>query len=118
MITGLELAHACGLSYRQVDYWTRAGVLIPLVENPGSGGGNRRPFTDDELRVARVLAALRSLGAGLEVLIVVAAQLRDFDLVDWHGSLDVSPEFGITRAACALCWTVDLDALALDRVGS
>lgn len=110
MKSGLELAHACGLSYRQVDYWTRAGVLVPVFENPGSGGGNRRPFSEDELRVARVLARLRSVGAGLEVLIVVASQLRALD--DWTGRLFVSPEFGISRVAVDLCWSIDLDALA------
>lgn len=119
VISTPELARTCGLSYRQVDRWIREGVLVPLIESPGSGGS--RPFSESEARIARVLAALRSLGAPLEVLIVVAAQLRDWTDVDWYDQLlHVSPESGIvpcTRMPSA-CWTVDLAALALDRVRS
>lgn len=50
-----------GCTYRQLDYWCRAGYLGTELRNLGSGG--RRTYTATHYEVAHALAALSSLGA-------------------------------------------------------
>lgn len=52
---------ATGASYRQIDYWCRAGYLRPT--NPDSGSGRHRTFPPDELAV--VARMVRLIRAGL-----------------------------------------------------
>lgn len=55
-----------GVTYRQLDHWTRAGYLHPTNgETPGSG--KPRDWPADELRVAGIIAELRALGVELPV---------------------------------------------------
>lgn len=37
LLTATELAHRAGITYRQVDYWTRAGWITAKVDADGSG---------------------------------------------------------------------------------
>ena len=54
-----QLARAAGVSYRQVDYWTRIGLVTPSI-NEGIGHGSRRQWSADDLeRVRRVAVASR-----------------------------------------------------------
>jgi DNA-binding transcriptional MerR regulator len=62
------------LSYRQMDHWTRLGLLHP--QNPAPGSGHRRIWPEDELRVARVIAALRVAGVELPTAHRIARQLE------------------------------------------
>lgn len=58
----VELAAAAGISYRQLDYWTRHGWI--RFEHNGAGSGTERRPTDAEWRatidVARRLAELEA----------------------------------------------------------
>lgn len=49
-----------GLSYRQLDHWTRVGYLRP--SHPGRGSGSVRAFPRSELAVARVMLRLTAAG--------------------------------------------------------
>ena len=62
-----EACRLVGITYRQLDYWLRVGIIVPeCVSTPGSGG--RRRFTNKEVRrlkevvtrVADAHATLRS----------------------------------------------------------
>ncbi len=48
-------------TYRQIDYWVRAGYLHPRHTG---GTGNPREWTREELRILRVMARL--VNAGLQ----------------------------------------------------
>lgn len=61
-VSSEELADAVGISYRQVDYWVRSGLLRTAA--PVEGSGRSRRFTPAEVKVARVVATLRRLGVG------------------------------------------------------
>lgn len=63
-LTSAELISVTGLTYRQVDHWTRQGLLRP---NPGSGvgSGNPRTYPDLEVEKAQAMAALRDAGFDL-----------------------------------------------------
>ena len=73
-VTTTDLVAAVGVTYRQVDYWVRAGLL--RTARPVEGTGNRRRFHVQEIHVARVVAALYALGADHELARPVAAAVR------------------------------------------
>lgn len=57
-----EAAFAAGISYRQVDYWDRVGMI--RIADPAKGSGTRRVVTDAEraalIDTARALAETES----------------------------------------------------------
>jgi DNA-binding transcriptional MerR regulator len=64
---------APGLTYRQLDYWTRLGLLYP-DNGPTPGSGHSRQWSDTELAVARRIGQYRL--QGLE-LAAAARRARD-----------------------------------------
>lgn len=52
-------ADASGATYRQLDYWSRVGV----IGEPGSGSGSRRRWTDRDIECLRVLTWVSSVFA-------------------------------------------------------
>lgn len=56
---------APGLTYRQLDYWTRRGLLHP-ENGPTPGSGRRRRWSVNELAVALRIGTLRLEGYELE----------------------------------------------------
>ena len=68
-------AEMTGLTYRQVDYWTRQDILIP--DTPATGSGTFREWSAGEIRIAKVLKQLSDLGMSWERMQVVAQYLRD-----------------------------------------
>lgn len=76
-----------GLTYRQLDYWTRTGVIAAVTDLPGSGIA--RGYTHDEVVVAALVAALvDDLGANPHKAGVIArmAQLGPHD-----GGVNLAP---------------------------
>lgn len=74
---------AAGLTYRQLDYWFRTGLLraspprdqlgLPCNGDPNTpGNGHRRTWTADERRVALITARLKRAGLTLPVAVEVA----------------------------------------------
>lgn len=63
--TGPEVCTLAGLTYRQFDYWTRTGLLVPIDGKATPGQGNYRCFTPAELGKARAIKAL--VDAGLDL---------------------------------------------------
>lgn len=51
-----------GISYRQIDYWARIGLVVPSLGR-ADGSGTHRRYSDADVRVLRVVKML--LGAGL-----------------------------------------------------
>lgn len=67
---------ACALldiSYRQLDYWTRTGLLRPI--HALSGSGSRRGFGRRDIIVGSVIAELRRAGAPHDLSAEVAERL-------------------------------------------
>lgn len=63
-LTTLPDLAALGITYRQLDYWTRVGYLRTVAE-PTPGSGRRRTWPPEELAVARRMGRL--IRAGFEV---------------------------------------------------
>lgn len=60
--SSVDLMRLTGITYRQVDYWTRLGWLRPPEPTPGQGA--QRYFPPAEIRVAAIMSAL--VRAGVE----------------------------------------------------
>lgn len=55
--SGPDTCRDAGITYRQLDYWTRRGFIRPVGKsNPGSGA--QRRYTAAEVEIARVLGVL------------------------------------------------------------
>ena len=55
--TSAQVARMCGVSYRQLDYWCRAGLVAPSVREAAGQGSQRQWARGDLERVRRVAAA-------------------------------------------------------------
>jgi DNA-binding transcriptional MerR regulator len=114
MITSHELARLTGLSYREVDYWTRRGVLVP--DRAAHGSGTHRGYPENEARVGVVVTQLRRYGMPLDTLARAAEQMREWDGDEWSGHVFITDAGEITRTPTSMTWWLDLDVVAEDRV--
>lgn len=59
-----EMVAAAGITYRQIDYWSRTERLRPRIgHEPGRGqGGVYRQWDTAEVRVARLMGRLTAAG--------------------------------------------------------
>lgn len=53
---------ALGITYRQLDFWTRQGFLV--ADNPDCGSGIVRTFPPETVEVARLMATYTAAGIG------------------------------------------------------
>lgn len=112
MLTTKEMTLRSGATYRQLDYWTRQGVLTPVI--PASGTGTRRAFSQRQVRVVRMVADLARLGATEPVL---KAAARDAELLPadyWWGMAYVTEDGTLGRVPASSCWAIDLGHCADD----
>ena len=63
-----RFAHATGLTVSALRFYDRAGVLVPAVVDPSTG---YRWYTDDQVRPARLVAALRRVGLPIADIVLV-----------------------------------------------
>lgn len=77
--SGPELAAHAGITYRRLDYWTRAGHLWPvhLEPKPVTGTGRRLTFPRREVGVATWMGELVDHGMTPTLAAAVARQLVD-----------------------------------------
>ncbi len=59
-----------GVTYRQLDHWTRAGLITPANGAPGSG--RHRDWPPGELAVAATIGELRAAGVELTAAATIA----------------------------------------------
>lgn len=62
-ITSIDVARRAGITYRQVDYWVRTGLLRP--DNPHGGQGCPREWPIREVRIAEAMGQLVDAGIPL-----------------------------------------------------
>lgn len=111
-----ELLRRCdGVSYRQLDYWCRTGIIDPMV--PACGSGRPRRFSEEQVQVVRLVAMLSALGAQHEALQRAAAQAEALSEYWWTGPVVVSADGDLTGEGSVNAggYLVDLAALAQGR---
>jgi DNA-binding transcriptional MerR regulator len=60
-----ELARLAGVSFRQIDYWTRSGLIEPSIRD-AQGSGTYRRYSEDDLLRCRVIRTLLDCGFSLQ----------------------------------------------------
>lgn len=66
-VLSAELIAETGATYRQVDYWTRTGLLTP-IDGVHPGEGHDRRYAADQLDRCRAVVALLAAGVSLEAV--------------------------------------------------
>ncbi len=74
--SGTKTAGIVGITYRQLDYWTRTGLVKPSLAD-ASGSGTRREYSYRDLLELRVIKNLLDAGIKLEAVREVFSYLRE-----------------------------------------
>jgi DNA-binding transcriptional MerR regulator len=74
---------AAGITYRQLDYWARTGLVEPTVR-AASGSGTQRLYSFRDILVLKVVKRLLDTGISLQQIRAAVAYLRD------HGTADLA----------------------------
>ena len=72
---------AAGITYRQLDYWARTGLVEPSIR-PASGSGSQRLYGFRDILVLRVVKSLLVAGVSLQQIRSAVAVLRDHGIMD------------------------------------
>ena len=76
--TGYRGATACtaaGISYRQLDYWARTGLVEPTVRS-ASGSGTQRLYGFQDILVLKIVKRLLDTGVSLQNIRTAVNHLR------------------------------------------
>jgi DNA-binding transcriptional MerR regulator len=93
MLSSSEVCDLAGISYRQLDYWTRTGHA-PGESRRRTGSGNRRRWSERQAAVLAVMARLVETGARPSECAEVVAYLMKLPAPEWHGVLFLEPMTG------------------------
>jgi DNA-binding transcriptional MerR regulator len=74
---------AAGITYRQLDYWARTGLVEPSVR-PAAGSGSQRLYGFRDILVLKVVKRLLDTGISLQQIRSAVAYLRE------RGSADLA----------------------------
>jgi DNA-binding transcriptional MerR regulator len=74
---------AAGITYRQLDYWARTGLVEPSVQS-AHGSGSQRLYSFRDILVLKVVKRLLDTGISLQQIRAAVQHLRD------HGTEDLA----------------------------
>ena len=72
---------AAGITYRQLDYWARTGLVEPSIR-PASGSGTQRLYSFRDILVLKVVKRLLDTGVSLQNIRTAVQHLRDRGIDD------------------------------------
>jgi DNA-binding transcriptional MerR regulator len=72
---------AAGITYRQLDYWCRTGLVEPSVR-PARGSGSQRLYGFRDILVLRVVKRLLDTGISLQQIRSAVDYLREIGVTD------------------------------------
>jgi DNA-binding transcriptional MerR regulator len=72
---------AAGITYRQLDYWARTGLIAPSVR-PASGSGTQRLYGFRDILLLKVIKRLLDTGISLQQIRTAVASLREHGIDD------------------------------------
>lgn len=73
---GPTACRAAGITYRQLDYWARTGLVEPSVRG-ASGSGSQRLYGFRDILVLKVVKRLLDTGVSLQQIRAAITHLRD-----------------------------------------
>lgn len=72
---GPVASHAAGITYRQLDYWARTGLVVPEI-HPAEGSGTQRLYSFHDILLLKVVKRLLDAGITLQQIRIAIAHLR------------------------------------------
>ncbi len=78
---GPTACSAAGITYRQLDYWARTGLVEPSVRE-AAGSGTQRLYSFRDILVLRIVKKLLDAGVSLQNIRTAIATLRDRGVED------------------------------------
>ena len=78
---GPTACHAAGITYRQLDYWARTGLVEPSVR-AASGSGSQRLYSFRDILVLKIVKRLLDTGVSLQQIRAAVQHLRDRGVED------------------------------------
>lgn len=83
-VSGYRGPTACqvaGITYRQLDYWARTGLVEPTVR-PATGSGTHRLYSVADILILKVVKRLLDTGVSLHQIRLAVTLLRERELAD------------------------------------
>jgi len=81
---GPTACSAAGITYRQLDYWARTGLLEPSVRS-ATGSGSQRLYSFRDILVLKVVKRLLDTGVSLQQIRTAVEHLRARGTADLAG---------------------------------
>jgi DNA-binding transcriptional MerR regulator len=78
---GVTACHAVTISYRQLDYWARTGLVVPSIRD-ASGSGTQRLYSFRDMVVLKVVKRLLDAGVSLQNIRKAIEALRSRGVED------------------------------------
>ena len=78
---GASACSAAGISYRQLDYWARTGLVEPTVRG-ASGSGSSRLYGFKDILVLKIVKRLLDTGVSLQNIRSAVTPLRERGVED------------------------------------
>ena len=72
---GVTACHAVSISYRQLDYWARTGLVEPTVRG-ATGSGSQRLYSFRDILILKVIKRLLDAGISLQQIRTAVQHLR------------------------------------------
>jgi DNA-binding transcriptional MerR regulator len=107
---GPQTCKIVGITYRQLDYWTRTGLVIPTIQ-AATGSGSQRLYSFNDLLQLKVVKSLTDAGASLQKVRQAIDYVRNHLADDWTKVTIVTDGGGVY--AC----TSDAEVVDLLRSG-
>jgi len=73
---GPTACHAAGITYRQLDYWARTGLVEPTVRG-ATGSGTQRLYSFRDILILKVIKRLLDAGISLQQIRTAVQHLRE-----------------------------------------
>ena len=73
---GPTACSAAGITYRQLDYWARTGLVEPSIRS-AHGSGTQRLYSFQDILVLKIVKRLLDTGVSLQQIRIAVQHLRD-----------------------------------------
>ena len=78
---GTTACAVAGITYRQLDYWARTGLVVPRLR-PAAGSGSLRLYSFADVLVLKVVKRLLDTGVSLQNIRAAISHLREQGVED------------------------------------
>lgn len=86
-LVGYRVPSACqvaGITYRQLDYWARTGLVVPSIRS-AAGSGSQRLYSFKDILVLKIVKRLLDAGISLQNIRIAVDHLRSRGVQDLAG---------------------------------